>query len=498
MPVIKNPGKGAWVSGTRPKLAMHESVDPEEDNIGYTFELYSDEVCQNALVSQETDSPVFIPQKELDNNTLYYWRVLAADEHGQSAGWTETARFFVRQTNAGLAINATPDTVILSGEAISFTPVVEGAYDDETLTFSIINQPGWAEFDPLTGKLSGTPGSGDTGTTNHIVITATDSSGKSASVKPFDLTVINENDLPYICGKPDTVVLSGSAYSFSPVARASADAVPLTFSITNQPGWAEFNPDTGRLSGTPASGDLGITTGIVITATDSNGARASLAPFDIAVKDTTETPIAAADSYDLREDTPLFVTAPGILENDITPDSEDVFIASLVSDVSHGSLALNEDGSFVYIPAKNYSGNDSFTYLASNRDVSTTSVPVSFCISPVNDIPEISKLKDCTVMKNNIITDLNFSISDVETPAESLEVSVSTDNPALIPEQSIIISGSGAGRSLTLVPEKNQHGRAALTITVVDEDGGTASESFLIKVLPAASALNGVYLLLME
>ena len=37
-----------------------------------------------------------------------------------------------------------------------------------------------------------------------------------------------------------------------------------------------------------------------------------------------------------------------------------------VTDPAHGTLTLNGDGSFVYTPAADYSGPDSFTYKAND------------------------------------------------------------------------------------------------------------------------------------
>jgi titin len=51
----------------------------------------------------------------------------------------------------------------------------------------------------------------------------------------------------------------------------------------------------------------------------------------------------------------------------------------LVTDVAHGQLALQPDGSFVYTPTAGYSGPDSFSYRAS--DGLLHSNPVSVLIT---------------------------------------------------------------------------------------------------------------------
>jgi len=38
--------------------------------------------------------------------------------------------------------------------------------------------------------------------------------------------------------------------------------------------------------------------------------------------------------------------------------------AELATDVEHGTLTLNTDGTFAYTPATNFNGTDSFTYRA--------------------------------------------------------------------------------------------------------------------------------------
>ena len=74
-------------------------------------------------------------------------------------------------------------------------------------------------------------------------------------------------------------------------------------------------------------------------------------------------PAAGDDSYETGTNTTLTVAAPGVLENDTDPE-DDPLTAIKVTDPSHGTLALNSDGSFEYIPDTDYTGPDSFTYKA--------------------------------------------------------------------------------------------------------------------------------------
>jgi hypothetical protein len=53
-----------------------------------------------------------------------------------------------------------------------------------------------------------------------------------------------------ISGTPAAQVTIGSEYDFTPTAR-DPDGDPLTFTIVNQPAWASFDVNTGRLWGTP-------------------------------------------------------------------------------------------------------------------------------------------------------------------------------------------------------------------------------------------------------
>jgi hypothetical protein len=152
--------------------------------------------------------------------------------------------------------------------------------ENDTLTFSITNKPGWASFNTTTGRLSGTPAFSNAGEYAGITIRVTDGN-LSASLPAFTITVTAANRAPTISGTAPLNATVGDAWSFTPNA-SDPDGDTLTFSIQNRPGWASFNSTSGRLSGTPEAADIGTFGNIRISVTDGDRTRA-LSAFSITV-----------------------------------------------------------------------------------------------------------------------------------------------------------------------------------------------------------------------
>jgi hypothetical protein len=89
------------------------------------------------------------------------------------------------------------------------------------------------------------------------------------------------NTPPTISGTPPTSLVAGEFYEFTPTAE-DADGDPLRFSVYHKPDWASFDQETGRLWGTPDTGDIGTFANVTIAAWDGL-ATASLDPFAITV-----------------------------------------------------------------------------------------------------------------------------------------------------------------------------------------------------------------------
>lgn len=184
--------------------------------------------------------------------------------------------------NAAPTISGTPGTSVTAGSQYTFQPTAsdpEGA----TLTYSVQNKPSWASFSTTSGRLSGTPTAAQAGAYSGIVIGVSDGTNL-VTLPAFSITVnsaTGTNRAPVISGSPLLSINAGTAYSFTPTA-SDPDGNTLTFSITNKPSWATFSTTTGALTGTPGSGVVGVTTGVVITVSDGT-ASASLSAFNLTV-----------------------------------------------------------------------------------------------------------------------------------------------------------------------------------------------------------------------
>ena len=110
-----------------------------------------------------------------------------------------------------------------------------------------------------------------------------------------------------------------------------------------------------------------------------NGLVSNVATVVIAIVDPDGPPVAVDDSYTTPAGQTLTVAAPGVLGNDVNPRPGEM-TAVLAASPAHGTLTLNDNGSFAYTPQAGYQGMDRFTYRADNEqrsDVATVTITVT-------------------------------------------------------------------------------------------------------------------------
>jgi VCBS repeat-containing protein len=180
---------------------------------------------------------------------------------------------------------------------------------------------------------------------------------------------------------PENTQLVKNAAAGVLVNDTDADNNPLTAILVTGPthGSLILNPD-GSFTYTPANGYTGQDH---FTYKDNDGFfSGNTATVSLKV-DTA--PVGKPDSYVTFEDTLLAKNAAaGVLAND-TDAEGDTLMATLATGPTHGSVALNSDGSFNYTPATGYFGGDSFTYIPSDGTASGSATLVSLTVNAVPD-----------------------------------------------------------------------------------------------------------------
>jgi hypothetical protein len=177
-------------------------------------------------------------------------------------------------------ISGSPPTQVTAGSTYDFVPTASDPAGNP-LTFAAQNLPSWARFDSSSGELSGTPTAANVGSYSNIVISVSDST-LSASLPAFTINVSAAgNGPPTISGSPPAWAVVGTTYTFTPTASDPAGNT-LAFAVQNLPSWANFNTNTGQLSGAPEAANVGNYPNIVISVSDGT-LSASLPAFSVTV-----------------------------------------------------------------------------------------------------------------------------------------------------------------------------------------------------------------------
>jgi murein DD-endopeptidase MepM/ murein hydrolase activator NlpD len=114
----------------------------------------------------------------------------------------------------------------------------------------------------------------------------------------------------------------------------------------------------------------------------------------------------------------------------------------------------------------------------------TSNLPYKTVV-PVYLPPTISDIADLTTDEDVTTPTVQFSMADVETPADGLSLTASSSDAGLVPVSNIVFAGNGTDRTIRITPAPNQVGATTITVTVTDANGGTASDTFVLTVTAA-------------
>ena len=187
--------------------------------------------------------------------------------------------------------------------------------------------------------------------------------------------------------------------------------------------------------------------------------------------DVNNAPTSADLSLDTNEDTPV---TGSITATDLDGDS---LSYALGSNPANGSVTLNADGTFTYIPAKDFNGSDSFSVTISDGKGGTTTSTVTIGVAPQNDAPTSADLS----LNTNEDTPVNGSITATDLDGDSLSYALGA-NPA---HGSVTLNADG---TFTYIPAKDFNDSDSFSVTVSDGKGGTTTSTVTIGVAPQNDA----------
>ena len=268
----------------------------------------------------------------------------------------------------------------------------------------------------------------------------------------------------------DGVVTLNGSIGLTLTTGLSGAIVQFTGSIT------DVNAALDGLQFTPDLDFIGSTTLVISTQDLGHAGQPASSivadPIDIRV---SAPPSAVDDAYSTLENQALIVNAAnGVLKNDV-PRNARPLSAVIETNPIAGTLVLNTDGSFVYLPPTNSSGVFTFTYRASDNGLLSNLATVTVTVQYVNQAPVFNLGAAPAVNEDsgaqsigNFISSVTAGVGDA---GQQLTLTLDTAQPALFTALPALDLNT---RSLTFTPAPDQFGSTIVTVTLHD-DGGTAN-----------------------
>ncbi|MEA4921060.1 MAG: tandem-95 repeat protein, partial [Clostridiaceae bacterium] len=381
-------------------------------------------VAQDMSITMDTDEDLvykgYLLASDVENSSLTYVAVTGAS-HGTvviltSGAFTYTPASnyngedcFTFKVNDGeldsatatvtidvQGVNDPPTAVDFSLTTAEDTPVYfdysisDIDSDAEDLIAVRVTEPlkGEITYDNVSGKFVYTPGVNFHGT-DQFIYRAFDGFRYSGTVT-VSITVTAVNDTPLAFDGTFNLLENQTLHGVLKATDTDGDALTyalVTSTDTGTVGTVKLTDAAmGAFTFTPVTGYTGTAT-FTFKTTDTSSASSDIKTVTIVVSNynhspaITSTPVPVAFPT-FQEDSTM---SGAIIAND--PDG-DLVTFSVLSNVSHGSLTLNTDGTFIYTPNDNYNGKDRFTVVAKDPDGLYTNVVLAvITISPVNDGP---------------------------------------------------------------------------------------------------------------
>ena len=450
---------------------------------------------------------------------------------------TATAAFTFSPTNTAPTVAISAPATANEDASVNFTFTATDAAADQTAGFA------WSlNYGDGTGAQPVTAGTASPlarthaftiGGTFTVTATATDKDAGTSTTATTSITIADINDAPTLNAIADPAAINEDAglqtVSLAGISAGGGETQTLTVTATSSNTALIPNPTvtytspsaTGSLSYTPVANASGTAT-VTVTVTDNGGilnggVNTTSQTFTLTVNPVNDAPtgtnLSAAETY--TEDTTLNLI--DIVASDI--DSATVTATLTLSNPTAGSLSTATSGAVTstyvagtgvwtasgavanvntllagvsFVPAADFNGSFS---IATNVSDGSLSVSGSKAVTgiAVNDAPTLAAIGNPAAINEDAGAQ-TVSLSGIGTGAanetQTLVVTATSGNTALIANPAVTYTSPGATGTLTYTPVANANGTALVTVTV--NDGGatnsTTTRTFTVTVLAVNDA----------
>ncbi|WP_165728147.1 Ig-like domain-containing protein [Pseudoalteromonas sp. 31A1] len=179
-------------------------------------------------------------------------------------------------------------------------------------------------------------------------------------------------------------------------------------------------------------------------------------------------PEANADQFQINEDQTL---QGNVLTNDTNQYSGDLRVnADALILPQHGTIDINENGDFTYIPIANFNGEDAFSYQVANELGMTDTAVVEITILAVNDAPiALDNTYNITNNGTLVVLSPGLLINDSDIDLDNLTVDTTPVSEPTRGQLTLFDNGSFEYQG-----EQNMQGQDSFQYRVVDAQGAQA------------------------
>jgi PKD repeat protein len=101
--------------------------------------------------------------------------------------------------------------------------------------------------------------------------------------------------------------------------------------------------------------------------------------------------------------------------------------------------------------------------------------------------PKLSVILPQTILEDKISPPIPLTLTDPYNNENNIDLSFESNNQTVVPNENILIEGTGKNRTIVITPTANEFGDLSITI-IATNDGGTETQQFSVYVLPINDA----------